>query len=70
VLDKFKNFREKVESEIGKKIKSLSTDNGREYTLDEFLDFMYIYEVVCLLSKGSLIRKFYAHPMSESWTYI
>jgi len=69
VLDKFKSFREKIESEIGKKIKCLCTDNREEYTLDEFSDFMYIYGVVYLLSKGSLIRKIYAHPMSLERIY-
>jgi hypothetical protein len=55
VLDKYKNFREVVESEVGKKIKCLPTDNGKEYTLDEFSDFMYIYGVVCLLSKLKIL---------------
>jgi len=40
VLDKFKVFREKVKSEIGKKIKCLRTDNGVEYMSDEFSDYL------------------------------
>ena len=35
----FKTFKRKVEQELGKKIKSLRTDNGGECMLDEFHDF-------------------------------
>lgn len=39
-LSKFKEFREKVESEFGKRIRCLRTDNGGEYTSDEFSDYL------------------------------
>jgi transposase InsO family protein len=39
-LSKFKEFREKVESKFNKKIRCLRTDNGGEYTSDEFSDYL------------------------------
>ena len=39
-LSKFIEFRMKVENEVGKKIKCLRTDNGGEYTSDEFCDYL------------------------------
>ena len=39
-LYKFKEFREKVESEVGKNIRCLRMDNGGEHTSDEFSDYL------------------------------
>ena len=39
-LSKFNEFREKVESEFGKKIRCLRTDNGEEFTSNEFSDYL------------------------------
>ena len=39
-LMKFKEFKEKVEKEIGCKIQCLCTDNGGEYTSKEFTQFL------------------------------
>jgi transposase InsO family protein len=36
---KFKLWKAEVENQIGKKVKCLRTDNGTEYTNDEFRDF-------------------------------
>jgi transposase InsO family protein len=36
---KFKLWKTKVENQTGKKVKCLRTDNGTEYTNDEFRDF-------------------------------
>ena len=44
-LSKFKEFREKVESEFGKRIRCLRTDNGGEYTSDEFSDYLKEYRI-------------------------
>jgi 5'-3' exoribonuclease 2 len=43
VLAVFKTFKARVELESEKKIKCLRTDNGGEYTSDEFDNF-YQYE--------------------------
>lgn len=37
----FKEFKEKVEKKVGRKIQYLRTDNGGEYTSREFSDFMW-----------------------------
>jgi transposase InsO family protein len=39
VFNRFKEFKVKVENLIGKKIKVPRTDNGVEYTSNEFRDF-------------------------------
>ncbi|KAE8665697.1 Esterase/lipase/thioesterase family protein isoform 2 [Hibiscus syriacus] len=39
VFSTFKNFKERVELDSGNKIKCFRTDNGREYTSEEFDDF-------------------------------
>lgn len=39
-LEMFRKFRKKVESNVGKRIKCLRTDNGGEYTSDEFSDYL------------------------------
>ena len=36
---KFKLWKDKVENQTEKKVKCLRTDNGIEYTNDEFMDF-------------------------------
>ncbi|KAL0355865.1 UNVERIFIED_CONTAM: hypothetical protein Sradi_4033400, partial [Sesamum radiatum] len=38
-LTKFKEFKKSVEAEIGRGVRCLRTDNGGEYTSDEFSDF-------------------------------
>ena len=40
ILAKFKEFKEKVESEVEKKIRCLRTDNGGEYTSKESYDLL------------------------------
>lgn len=44
-LSKFKEFCEKVESEFGKKIRCLRTDNGGEYMSDENSDYLKKCEI-------------------------
>ncbi|KAJ4723417.1 Retrovirus-related Pol polyprotein from transposon TNT 1-94 [Melia azedarach] len=39
---KFKEFKEKVEGELGRKIQCLRTDNGGEYTSNEFSQYLGI----------------------------
>lgn len=39
VFSIFKEFKVKVELEFGKIIKCLRTDNGEEYTIDDFITF-------------------------------
>ncbi|KAL0420217.1 UNVERIFIED_CONTAM: Retrovirus-related Pol polyprotein from transposon RE1 [Sesamum latifolium] len=39
-LTKFKEFKKSAEAEIGRGVRCLLTDNGGEYTSDEFLDFI------------------------------
>ncbi|KAL0405347.1 UNVERIFIED_CONTAM: Retrovirus-related Pol polyprotein from transposon RE2 [Sesamum latifolium] len=39
-LTKFKEFKKSVETEIGRGVWCLRTNNGGEYTSDEFLDFI------------------------------
>ena len=39
VVDRFQEFKAFVENQIGKKIKVLRSDNGGEYTSNEFEDF-------------------------------
>lgn len=40
VFTLFKNFKTRVELETGHKIKTLRTDNGGEYTSNEFTQFL------------------------------
>jgi transposase InsO family protein len=39
VFNRFREFRDLVENQIGKKIKVLRSDNGGEYTSNEFKEF-------------------------------
>jgi len=39
-LSKFKEFKEVTEAEVGKQIRCLRSDNGGEYTSDEFCNFL------------------------------
>ena len=39
-LSKFKEFKNAAEAEVGKRVRCLRTDNGGEYTSDEFSDFL------------------------------
>lgn len=39
-FNKFKEFKDKVETKVGNKIKFLRTDNGGEYTSDEFNNYL------------------------------
>ncbi|RVW16686.1 Retrovirus-related Pol polyprotein from transposon TNT 1-94 [Vitis vinifera] len=39
-FSKFKEFKEMMEAEVDKRIRCLRTDNGGEYTLDEFFYFL------------------------------
>jgi len=39
-IDKFKEFKNKVESGVGHKIKCLRTDNRGEYTSHEFFEYL------------------------------
>ena len=44
-LDKFKEFKNKVESEVGHKIKCIRIDNGGEYTSDEFFEYLQAHKI-------------------------
>jgi len=46
-LDKFKEFKNKVETEVGHKIQSLSTDNGGENTSNEFFEYLRAHRMRC-----------------------
>ncbi|CAN4121548.1 unnamed protein product [Withania somnifera] len=39
-FEKFKEFKDMVERELGKKIKCLRIDNGGEYTSKEFTNYL------------------------------
>ena len=39
-FEKFKEFRIKVEKQLGKSIKTLRSDRGGEYLSQEFLDYL------------------------------
>jgi transposase InsO family protein len=44
-LSKFKKFKEKVESDVDKKIQCLHTDNGREYVSHEFDTYLKKHKI-------------------------
>ena len=44
-LDKFKEFKNKVESELGHKVKCLHVDNGWEYTSDELFEYLQTHRI-------------------------
>jgi transposase InsO family protein len=44
-LSKFKEFKEKVESELDKKVRCIRTDNGREYVSREFDAYLKNYKI-------------------------
>jgi transposase InsO family protein len=44
-LSKFKKFKEKVESDVNKKIQCLCTDNGREYVSHEFDTYLKKHKI-------------------------
>jgi len=44
-LDKFKESKNKDKSEVGHKIRCLRTDNGGEYTLDEFFKYLQAHKI-------------------------
>ena len=44
-LSKFKEFKKVAEAEVSKRVRSLRTDNGGEYTSDEFSDFLREYRI-------------------------
>ena len=46
-LDKFKELKNKVETEVGHKIQSLSTDNGGENTSNEFFEYLRAHRMRC-----------------------
>jgi transposase InsO family protein len=48
--DKFKEFKAKVEHRIGKLIKTLRSNHGREHRISEFKDYMVHYRIVSQLS--------------------
>ena len=39
ILSKFKDFKTIIENSLGKKVKVLRTDNGKEYTFEIFTEF-------------------------------
>ncbi|KAH0714412.1 hypothetical protein KY284_007317 [Solanum tuberosum] len=45
VLNKFMEFKETIEGELGSRIRRLRTDNGGEYTSEEFLSFCRQYGI-------------------------
>jgi len=40
VIEKFKEYMHLVENQTGRKVKTLRTDNGKEYVNDEFSIFL------------------------------
>ena len=44
-LIKFKNYKDKVENEVGRRIKYLRTDNGGEYTSHEFSKYLEDHKI-------------------------
>jgi len=44
-LDKFKEFKNKVETEVGHKIKCLDIDNEGEYASNEFFEYLQAYRI-------------------------
>jgi len=44
-LDKCKEFKNKAESEVGHKIKCLHTNNMREYTSNEFFEYLRVHRI-------------------------
>jgi len=46
-LDKFKAYINMVESEVGRKMKCLYTDNREEYTSDEFFEHLRAHKILC-----------------------
>ena len=51
VLSKFHELREKVENEVGRKVRCLRTDNGGEYTSAEFSTYLKEAQI-----RNSLVR--------------
>jgi Integrase core domain/GAG-pre-integrase domain len=45
-LSKFKEFKEKIESDVDKKIQCLRTDNGREYISHEFDTYLKKHKIL------------------------
>ncbi|KAH9783016.1 hypothetical protein KPL71_009155 [Citrus sinensis] len=58
VLEIFVKWKKLVETQTGRKIKVLRSDNGGEYTSDPFL------QVRCMLSNAGLDKKFWAEAVS------
>ncbi|KAH9754532.1 Integrase catalytic domain-containing protein [Citrus sinensis] len=58
VLEIFVKWKKLVETQTGRKIKVLQSDNGGEYTSDQFL------QVRCMLSNAGLDKKFWAEAVS------
>ena len=44
-FDKFKEFRAEADKQLGKSIKTLRLDRGREYLSDEFLGYLIENEI-------------------------
>jgi Integrase core domain len=45
ILSKFKEFKEKVESDLDKKVRCLCTDNGREYISHDFDTYLKKHKI-------------------------
>ena len=45
-FEKFKEFRAEVENQLGKRIKAIRSDRGREYLLGVFKDYLTENEMV------------------------
>ena len=49
-LDKFKEFKNEVENQTGRKIKALRSDRGGEYLSQEFIDYLKLCRIVTQLT--------------------
>ena len=49
-FEKFKEFKNEVENQLGKKIKTLRSDRGGEYLSQELIDYLKLYGIVSQLT--------------------
>ena len=49
-FEKFKEFRAKVENQLGKRIKAIRSDRGGKYLLGDFKDYLTQNEIVSQLT--------------------
>ena len=49
-FEKFKEFKDEVENQLGKCIKAIRSDRGGEYLLRDFKDYLIQYGIVSQLT--------------------